>query len=106
MINSALTLNQKFFAAADSPPNGLVGLPRPKLDMPNGLVGEETSCARRRRMSAVISSDPIQMRRVWSILMTLASACSCCGVQTDAGRAVVVMAAVASEAAVKRGRSG
>src|ERR1700722_13115149 len=102
MINSALTLNQKLLDASVSPPNGLVGLVRPKLDMPKALEGEETSCERRRRISSVISSDPIQIRRVWSILMTLASACSCCGVQVAAGRGAVV----ASEAAVKRGRSG
>jgi hypothetical protein len=68
------------------PPNGLVGLlARPGLEMPNAVTGEVTSCARRRRMSSVISSEPIQTRRVSSMLMILASAFSCSGVQCRVG---------------------
>ena len=53
------------------PPNGLVGLAGTdrELEMPKAVTGEVTSCASRRRMSSVISSEPIQMRRVWSMLM-------------------------------------
>src|ERR1017187_1724116 len=89
MINSALTLNQKPFAMAPPPPDGLVTLGMPEgpatPGAPNAVTGDVTSCARRRRMSSVISSEPIQMRRVWSMLMTLASAFSCSAVHTRAG---------------------
>src|ERR1035437_4621512 len=87
MINSALTLNQKPLAdaLAPPPPNGLLALEMPGLEMPNAVTGEVTSCESRRRMSSVISSEPIQTWRVSSILMILASACSCCGVHARAG---------------------
>ena len=78
MINSALTLNQKPLGWP-SPPNGLERLE--KLEIP----GDEISCGSRRRMSSVISSEPIQTRRTSSMLTTLASACSCCGVQAETG---------------------
>src|ERR1019366_5490547 len=88
MISSALTLNQKPLADALAPPNGLLALEMPGLEMPNAVTGEVTSCDRRPRMSSVISSEPIQTWRVSSILMILASACSCCGVHTRVGLGV------------------
>src|ERR1035437_10868425 len=111
MINSALTLNQNPFAGASPPPpNGLVGLlARPGLEIPKAVTGEVTSWARRRRISSVISSEPIQMRRVWSILMTRASAFSCSGVPTRAGPGVAEDGAGATDEKPddeKRGRSG
>jgi len=81
-MSSALTLNQNPFDCSP-PPNGLERLEPPKADAP----GEEMSFASRRRMSSVISSEPIQTRRTSSMLTILASACSCCGVQVVAGAA-------------------
>src|ERR1039458_9388483 len=84
MISSALTLNQKPLAdaLAPPPPNGLPALEMPGLEMPNAVTGEVTSCESRRRMSSVISSEPIQTWRGSGIPVILASACSCCGVHT------------------------
>src|SRR5580698_472445 len=94
MMSSALTLNQKLLGRSvwPWPPKGLVTLempegagtpPAPRTPAaPNGATGEVTSDSNRRRMSSVISSDPIQIRRVWSILMTRARAFSWSGVHT------------------------
>src|ERR1017187_10543618 len=112
MISSALTLNQKPFAVAPPPPDGLVMLELPEgpatPSAPNAVTGDVTSCARRRRMSSVISSEPIQMRRIWSMLMTRASAFSCSGVHTRAGPGWPDGAGATDEKPddEKRGRSG
>ncbi len=60
-------------------------------------------------MSSVISSEPIQMRRVWSMLMTRASAFSCSGVHTRVSRRVAADGAGATDEKPddeKRGKSG
>src|SRR4051812_45617668 len=84
MINSAFTLNQKPFLRSH-PPSGLEKLetaPLQELGIENSeTAADERSWSSWRRISSVISREPIHTRRRRSMVISSPKALSCAAVQ-------------------------